>query len=300
MEYFEERRVGSWSALKKALTQLREDQVRKDSGSEHRWVFRGQRDANWSISSRLTRECERFDIPKGKRTVWEYRIVREFMRHYPRFGRVRPTSIVEWLAVMQHHGAPTRLIDWTYSFWAAVAFAVEDAKPCEPCAIWALDFDWLHKRIDETLPKEVAPLSHDKRNEPENLRKVFDDGKEPGLFFLNPFSINTRLAVQQGLFLTTRDLSLTFEENLNATLKSSDTSDLSGRFVKVVLDVSLTELKTVLLELHRINLTHRTLFPGFDGFAQDLHNHLALDEFFVGVEDHSIWNWHEGSGLPGG
>lgn len=284
MDCFDERTAGSWGALGERFAELGQA-----SEPDNRWIFRGQREASWPVSSRLDRECDRFAIPTGQRTNWEYRIVREFKRHYARFGQPEPTSIIEWLALIQHYGGPTRLIDWTYSFWAAVAFAVEEMRPCEPCAIWAMDFDWAQQRVDQTLPKDVEGLSHDERNRPENLKKVFEAKKKPGMVFVSPFRLNERLAIQQGTFVTTRDLAYSFDENLSATLKSTKASDPSGRFVKIVLDLSTLELKNVLHELHRMNVTRRTLFPGFDGFSQDLHNHIALEGFFVGVKG-SIWN----------
>src|SRR5438093_2893211 len=50
------------------------------------------------------------------------------------FRRIRT---LEWLALMQHYGAPTRLLDFTYSFWIALFFAFEEAE--NDCSVVALD-----------------------------------------------------------------------------------------------------------------------------------------------------------------
>jgi len=54
---------------------------------------------------------------------------------------------VEWLALMRHYGAPTRLMDWTWSFYVAVFFAMHDIPPEseDNCAVWALNLDELRK-----------------------------------------------------------------------------------------------------------------------------------------------------------
>ena len=64
----------------------------------------------------------------------------------------KPADTMEWLSLMQHYGAPTRLLDWTYSFYAAVFFAVDGAAPASAgntCCVWAVNADWLRDRFRE-------------------------------------------------------------------------------------------------------------------------------------------------------
>lgn len=60
----------------------------------------------------------------------EHKIVRDFQRraHHHADHLPKPGDQMEWLALMQHHGAPTRLLDWTYSFFVALFFAIERAS----------------------------------------------------------------------------------------------------------------------------------------------------------------------------
>src|ERR1700739_1556162 len=46
---------------------------------------------------------------------------------------------LEWMALMRHHGAPTRLLDWTRSPYVAAFFAIAEAREDEESAIWAID-----------------------------------------------------------------------------------------------------------------------------------------------------------------
>jgi FRG domain len=95
-----------------------------------RFAWRGQVDADWALHSSLYRRCY---LTKGKplnETAFfkeEERILADLHRwglHYQRrSGRL---SVLNQLAMLQHHGAPTRLIDVSFNAWIAVWFAVEE------------------------------------------------------------------------------------------------------------------------------------------------------------------------------
>src|SRR5947199_6187239 len=91
------------------------------------WLFRGERCTSWELKTSLERCCDRLGIRPGLRRTIEDRTIREFRRAYHQFARHLPDreAIVEWLSIMQHHGAPTRLLDFTYSIYVAAYFAVE-------------------------------------------------------------------------------------------------------------------------------------------------------------------------------
>ena len=115
----------------------------KERGESGRFAFRGyyvpvkdDRDAPRALITGLERACKAVDdgTPAAAREV---AIVREFMRraHHYLPDVPRDDNWLEWLALMQHHGAPTRLLDWTYSPSVAVHFALSHAarQPAEFC-----------------------------------------------------------------------------------------------------------------------------------------------------------------------
>jgi hypothetical protein len=111
------------------------------------WIFRGHCSAEWSLQSTLER-C----APSGHRRVFtEYELVYEFKRRAHNYLGVHqlPAKPGEWLALMQHFGAPTRLVDFTRSPFVAAYFAFEElpADGCDNCAVLAISPAWCHSRF---------------------------------------------------------------------------------------------------------------------------------------------------------
>lgn len=97
------------------------------SGGLQRWAYRGHSCPKCGVSSTFERACDARDVPAGERPDVEVKLVREFARkahlHLAPSELPAPDDTLEWLSLMQHHGAPTRLVDWTYSLPVALFFA---------------------------------------------------------------------------------------------------------------------------------------------------------------------------------
>ena len=92
------------------------------------FIFRGQSNPKWSLETTLFREYNRLGKDYNKRSLYniEQMILRDFKRQYNRFGRhhlIKDKDYYEWFSLMQHHGVPTRFLDFTYSFYVALYFA---------------------------------------------------------------------------------------------------------------------------------------------------------------------------------
>ncbi len=197
--------------------------------SESNWVFRGQQH-DWCLESPLKRHT-----PSSWREA-EKRVLSIFQR---RAHLHTPTpdkgQTLEWLALMRHHDAPTRLLDWTRSPYVAAFFAVADATPKDEPVIWAVDAMKLNCRAIEILRKrnpamylEDGPIlqksSRVSLSSPEFFESSFmSEGTEdePVIAPVEPFAMNERIAIQQGVFLCPTTLSLPFESVLTRMLKQS-------------------------------------------------------------------------------
>jgi hypothetical protein len=111
----------------------------RDAGL-HGWAFRGQSSAAWPVESALTRRLLRYGVHPSAWPLQERRILSLFKRKAHLFLQHIPdeTDYFQWLGLMQHHGAPTRLIDFTWSPEVAAFFALESATPGTHCAVWAI------------------------------------------------------------------------------------------------------------------------------------------------------------------
>jgi hypothetical protein len=174
------------------------------AGAYRSWAFRGQPDTTYPLRSSLSRVLQDYRIDRRAWPVQEARIIRIFKRKAHLFlDHVPPDDDnFQWLAVMQHHGAPTRLLDFTWSPQVAAFFALERAT--RDCAVWAV-----HPRVTWELkgvPGEV------------NLRRagVFDcyylDGRHRFVWQGEPAIMNRRLTTQEGTFFVPGVLDVPLED----------------------------------------------------------------------------------------
>src|SRR5579859_1873652 len=121
--------IQSWSQLQEELTPY----LNKPTAP---WAFRGVGKAEWTLQSSL----ERLEIPPIVEA--ERYLLTTFQRRVHHYISDPPAkeNDLEWLALLQHHGAPTRLLDWTKSPYVALFFALDErCEEGEKCALWAID-----------------------------------------------------------------------------------------------------------------------------------------------------------------
>jgi hypothetical protein len=130
-------------------------------------IFRGHRCAIWPLETSLERTCMRLYSSLEDAPTMEKTLLREFRRRLHHYSVNVPSSQepLRWLSLMQHHGAPTRLLDWTYSIYIASYFALEHSM--HDCAIWKINKEWLKDAGEMLFQKASRGVSifRDKGNE---------------------------------------------------------------------------------------------------------------------------------------
>lgn len=100
--------------------------------AEEDWIFRGQK-IDEGLKTSLEQTINDYGLSMEDAPKIEGGLMRRFKRQSTSYLKTIPAegNYMEWFALMQHYGAPTRLHDWTYSFFVAVYFAVNRLKDCE-------------------------------------------------------------------------------------------------------------------------------------------------------------------------
>lgn len=257
---YRELRFSEWDAFREVV-----------AGDEYKgWAFRGQADANWPLFSSLSRYLTAYKIHPDAWPQQESRILRIFKRkaHLLMDHLPNENDSFEWLGLMQHHGAPTRLLDFTWSPFVATFFAIERAT--KDVAVWALFPSGLSNRPIRTLrasqrveADEIAPWVEG------GYEKYFLPNERELVVAGEPYRMNQRLIAQSGTFVMPGVLHKPVEELANASA-----------VVKFVLETAHVR-KRAMVELYHMNMSNATLFPGLDGLARsvayELEFHWAFD-----------------------
>lgn len=230
------------------------------------WAFRGHASAAWPLVSSLTRRLNDFCPDRSLWPLREERAMRIFRRkaHIYFTDRQALQDDLRCLALMQHHGAPTRLLDFTKSPFVAAFFAFEGAV--DDVAVYALNTPVLWSAspaFDPGLSRErIDP------REPGNYQAYFANNRHPLVWFGEPAEMDARLVAQSGVFVLPGLLNDSLEEILQGYEPRQDL------LRKYVLPASARD--DAMRALYRMNVTHATLFPDLDGLARSIAYELEV------------------------
>jgi hypothetical protein len=272
----------SWGEFKKKVNGLIFG--RNNAHEDREWVFRGVLECH-PLKTTLERACKAWCIDLGKLPGIEVEMIREIKRKAFGLGIPLPNNpdCMWWVSLMQHHGAPTRLLDFTYSPYVAAYFAFENLlgdRRAKEAAVWAVHHAFTQAGGKETLSrKELEEVGE---STPHALDRLFDATKQkrPSVVQVTSYYLHDRITAQMGVFLCPTDISKSFMDNFKA-VRCHDDKNLVKRchnnknLVKRFL-LPREILSDAVAELRNMNITTQSLFPGFGGLAQSLKLRLPF------------------------
>jgi hypothetical protein len=222
------------------------------------YIFRGQADATWRLEPTLTRVLKSIDlgITPGEAEIIEVALLNYFVRNADRYfsQRVlatRDNPAARW-SLMQHHGGPTRLLDWTNNLLIAAFFAV-NSHPDKDGAIWVFHANLVNKWARQKLHSKPATY--------QMLR--YDMAQSVVQIWMENGSHVERVVAQDGLFTLSHQIFGNQEDLIEEACQSEP-----GMFCKVTIP---KDLKPVFLRnLSSMGVAPESLFPGGNGFGKSL------------------------------
>jgi len=222
------------------------------------FAFRGLSRLDHSLSSSLVRLAD----GQGNARRLEMALLRNF-RKYAHTEGMLADSIWDWLALAQHRGLPTRLLDWTYSPLVALHFACETPADFDvDGAVWCVNFVEANKRLPSRLKRIMTKegsetLTVDMLSAFGSLDDFDRLSRRPFLVFMEPPAIDRRILNQFALF----------------SLMSSPVAEMDDWMRghptlcrRVIIPASLKwEIRD---KLDQANINERILFPDLDGLSR--------------------------------
>jgi FRG domain len=235
--------IKNWREFKEYVTQL----------DNYRYIFRGQ-----SSGFRLRTPFHRTGRGDMRRFFMEdiptlHRHLSALTHHV--FDLSNPTQTAAFLNLVQHHGYPTPLLDWTYSPFVASYFAYHRVKRSEVASA--------------SENQNVRVFVFDKVQWCTDFQQILNlPARWEHFSIVEPIAIgNERLIPQQALS------SFTTVDDIESYIESKESG--AKRYLQVI-DLPLREREHVVRELRLMGITAGSLFPGLDGACEELK-----DRFFT-------------------
>lgn len=258
--------VSSWAELLEELYRDSWDQAIDRFRSPY--VFRGGPDAASDLSTSLMR------LGAGYKKL--ARLESHMIRNFRKYAHISAeaqlgSSLWNWLALAQHHGLQTRLLDWTYSPMVAMHFVTENLKHYDiDGQVWCVN----HRAAARLLPKPLRKVAEREGSDVFTAQMLDHVANELGAFdklsredfvvFLEPPSLDARIVNQFALFSLMNQPA----RGLHVLLEKHP--ELAKR---IVIPAALKwEVRD---KLDQAGITERMLYPGLDGLSRWLSRYYT-------------------------
>jgi len=252
-----------------------EELIRELNELPNHYIYRGHADSSWKLQSSLERVLDSKWNSSAVSKFEDYSI-NEFKARFRLYDRdnIVPDSKLAWLSVMQHHGVPTRLIDFTVSPYVALYFALEAYKPStrSDLAIFAVDNKALMELSIAHIKSKDAEFATTRESLQWHEDKTFDQIVDRGAYDIawvtEPNQQNKRMDRQGGCFMLSGNRDMRIEEVLRLPLYAS------CRITKFTVRHTLYEAIYALLR--KMNLNSKALYGDLDGLARSIRMQMQI------------------------
>lgn len=226
---------------------------RKGDVVEHLW-YRGQGNCTW----RLIPSIQRTDLSEEEERHLAndfYICASHIMGDVPERG-----NYPYWIALMQHYGLPTRVLDWSQSPLVALYFALKPVVDADAC-IWVLRPGALNARMGD---KSLHPI--DSKTVQRMLQSAFighEDSEIPSILACYSVGNDRRMYVQQSCF--------TVHHSRDVDLEELEQESIVHRLV-----IPKENKKILYQQLSILGIRQSTLFPDLDHISHDLKQMYAI------------------------
>lgn len=235
------------------------------------FLYRGIHKADYHLKTSLERNC------RDKQFNLEKSILRNFTKYAMSEDPEMDTSIWRQMIIGQHHGLPTRLLDWTYSPLMGLHFSIDEQSFNEidenDSVVWKIDIEEMNSKLPKKYRKKLQEekaflFTVDMLNE---LVKDIDSYDEDmgiySMVLIEPPSIDQRIINQYSYFMLVpkgiKDIEEFFEQETENTVKYIIPKELKWR-VRDFLD--------------QMNINERIVYPGLDGLSTWIKRHYYVKE----------------------
>ncbi len=207
------------------------------------WFYRGQAQ-DWPLVPSIGR------VGRGgfeELLDFEEMILNEFKRLASPYYASPPQSLSEWVLHAQHHGLPTRLLDWTTNPLKALFFAVEDPKNFSDGVVWSSDatnIAW-----NDSLP-DLNTQEH---------------------YFHRPTHLNTRITAQESVFLVFP----LCEDQVHLLPMNVDDQNTYGRVEKFV--IPAVHKMRIRSSLNDFGINTLSIYPSVESVARKIRDEYLMD-----------------------
>ena len=232
-------------------------------------IYRGMSNADYRMMPSLKRVC------KEKSQYLEPVILSNFTKYAVLQDPAIENNVWKQMILGQHHGLPTRLLDWSFSPLVAMHFALSELNlenmDKNDCVVWRVDIDELHSMLPEkyqkVMQKENTTIFSLKMLEKActSTEDYDKDMEDKAMLIVEPPSIDQRIMTQFSFF----SIIPSGMHDIESFLKQ-----YTDNTVRYIIKKEIRWQARDLLD--QLNISERMVYPGLDGLSKWLERHYYV------------------------